>query len=86
MADSRLVPSMGVWSGEITVSGVSKEGTFEVFDHNGAWLALFGKPLLKVFKAVHDYDLDIVKIPKGDDSVQLQNQHPLRGRTSPLEQ
>jgi hypothetical protein len=77
---------MGVWNGEITVSGVSKEGTFEVFDSNRAWFALFRKPLLKRFKAVHDYDLDIVKIPKGDDSVQLQNQHPQGGGTSSLEQ
>jgi hypothetical protein len=77
---------MGVWNGEITVSGVSKEGAFKVFDSNGAWFALFGKLLLKMFKAVHDYDLDIVKIPKGDDSVQLQNQHPQGGGTSSLEQ
>jgi hypothetical protein len=71
-----MVPSKGVWSGTVTVVGVSKEGTFEVFDRNGAWSALFGLPLLKIFKAVHDYDLDTVKIPKGSNSVQLTNQHP----------
>jgi hypothetical protein len=76
------VPSKGVWSGTVTVGGVSKEGTFEVFDSNGAWFALIRKPLLKIFKAVHDYDLDTVKIPKGSDSVQLTNQHPQKGGTS----
>jgi hypothetical protein len=76
------VPLKGVWSRTVTVGGVSKEGTFEVFDSNGAWSALFRKPLLKIFKAVHDYDLDMVKIPKGSNSVQLTNQHPQKGGTS----
>lgn len=82
MVDSQLVPSMGVLSGEVTVGGVSKEGTFEVFDSNGAWFALFRKLLLKTFVAVHDYDLDKVSIPKGGDSVQLWSQNPQGGGIS----
>ena len=62
MADGRLVPSAGVWNGEVSVGNISHNGTFEVFDSNRAWLVLFGKPLLKKFKAVHDYDSDIVRI------------------------
>jgi hypothetical protein len=76
MADSRLVPSAGIWNGEVTVGNITQEDTFEVFDSKGAWLALFGKPLLKKFKAIHDYDTDIVKIPKDGDWVVLQNQYP----------
>ncbi|KAF8228766.1 hypothetical protein L208DRAFT_1130319, partial [Tricholoma matsutake] len=72
MADSRLVPSAG-WTGSVTAGDVSHGGTFEVFDSNGAWSVLFGKPLLKQFKAVHDYDLDVIRIPKGDKWVVLQN-------------
>jgi hypothetical protein len=50
-----------------------KEGSFEVFDSNGAWSALFGKPLLGKFRAVHDYDTDTVKIPNQDGWTELQN-------------
>ena len=84
MADGRLVPSAGAWTGSITVEEISRTGTFEVFDSNGAWSVLFGKPLLKKFKAVHNYDLDIIKIPNGNNWVVLQNQHQPEGRTQPL--
>jgi hypothetical protein len=60
----------------VTVEDVSHDGNFEVFDSNGAWSGLFGKPLLKKFKAVHDYNLDMIRIPKGNNWVVLQNQHP----------
>jgi len=76
MADGRLVPSAGVWNGEVSVGNVSHNGTFEVFDSNGAWSVLFGKPLLKKFKAVHDYDSDIVRIPNSSGNwIELQNQY-----------
>jgi hypothetical protein len=75
MADGLLVPSMGVWNGRITVDEVSHTGTFEVIDSNGAWSALFGKPLLKIFKVVHDYESDIVRIPEKDNWIKLKNQY-----------
>jgi hypothetical protein len=85
MADGRLVPSAGAWTGSITAGDVSHRGTFKIFDSNGAWSALFGKPLLKKLKAVHDYNLDIIKIPKGDSWAMLQNWHQSEERTqSPL--
>jgi hypothetical protein len=74
MADGRLVASEGAWTGEVTVNNMSHEGTFQVFDSSGAWSALFGKPLLKKFKAVHDYEHDTIKIPKEDSWVTLKNQ------------
>ena len=81
MADGRLVPSAGIWNGEVTVGNITWGDTFEVFDSKGAWLALFGKPLLKKFKAIHDYDTDIVKIPKDGDWVVLRNQYPCEKHT-----
>jgi hypothetical protein len=84
MADGRLVPSAGAWTGSITAEEVSHTGTFKVFNSNRAWSVLFGKPLLKKFKAVHNYDLDIIKIPNGNNWVVLQNQHQPKGRTQPL--
>ena len=41
-------------------------GTFEIFPSNGAWAALFGKPLLKVFSASHKYTGDTITL-KGDE-------------------
>lgn len=76
MADGQLVPSAGIWNGEVTVGNTTHSGTFEVFDSNGTCVVLFGKPLLKTIKAVHDYDLDIVRIPNSSNNwTELQNQH-----------
>ena len=76
MADGRCVPSIGVWKGRVTVKGVYREGTFEVFNSNGAWAMLLGKPLLKAFNAVHDYTEDIIRIPQaeGEEWAVLVNQ------------
>ena len=64
VADGRLVPSVGVWKGTVTVKGIKHEGSFEIFNSNGAWAMLFGKPLLKTFNAVHDYSEDTIRIPR----------------------
>ena len=64
VADGRRVPSVGVWKGTVTVKGVIREGTFEIFNSNGAWGMLFGKPLLETFHAVHDYTEDTIQIPQ----------------------
>ena len=76
MADGRRVPSIGLWKGRVTVEGVHREGTFEVFNSNRAWAMLFGKPLLKAFNAVHDYTEDFIRIPRkeGTDWAVLTNQ------------
>src|SRR5882757_148268 len=69
MADNRIVPSEGTWEGEVTVQGVTRKGEFEVFDSGGAWTALFGKPLLREFKAVHDYETDEIRLWKNETTV-----------------
>ena len=74
MADGRLVPSLGMWKGQVTVKGVSHQGAFEVLNSNGAWALLFGKPLLETFSAVHDYSKDIINLPQGKEWVTLENQ------------
>jgi transposase InsO family protein len=75
MADGRLVPSLGVWTGEVEVKGLRRGGSFEVFDSGGAWALLFGKPLLTAFDAFHGYGLDEVHIPSDDGAwVTLSNQ------------
>ena len=74
MADGRLVLSLGVWKGQVTVKGISQLGTFQVLNSNGAWALLFGKPLLESFRAVHDYAKDIINIPNEKKWVMLENQ------------
>ncbi|KAJ7614256.1 hypothetical protein DFH06DRAFT_919038, partial [Mycena polygramma] len=60
MANGHLLPSSGTWTGSVEVGGSMREGEFEVFDSNGAWALLFGKPLLEAFEAVHDYKADVL--------------------------
>ncbi|KAF9543847.1 hypothetical protein CPC08DRAFT_649769, partial [Agrocybe pediades] len=67
MADGRLVPSLGVWEGDVWLGRGKEEGVkgwarFEVFHSGGAWSLLFGKPLLCSFCAHHDYESDTVDI------------------------
>jgi hypothetical protein len=64
MADGRLVPSQGMWKGRVTVKGVSHHAAFEVLNSNGAWALLFGKPLLEILNAIHDYSTDTISLPK----------------------
>ena len=74
MADGRLVPSLGMWKGQVTVKGITCRGAFEVLNSNGAWALLFGKPLLEIFSAVHDYSKDVINLPHGKEWVILENQ------------
>ena len=76
MADGRKVASAGEWRGRVTVKGISREGTFEVFKSNKAWAMLFGKPLLQAFNAIHDYTKDIIRVRQRDKEewVVLENQ------------
>jgi hypothetical protein len=64
MADGRVVPSRGIWIGMVSVERECREGRFEVFNSGGAWTALFGKPLLTTFGAVHEYSGDTIRIPR----------------------
>ncbi|KAF8961967.1 hypothetical protein BDZ97DRAFT_1601620, partial [Flammula alnicola] len=73
MADGRVVPSLGMWIGVVWLGDVERRGAFEVFDSNGAWAVLFGKPLLSSFAAVHDYGLDVIHIPAGSGKLVLAN-------------
>ena len=86
MADGRRVPSVGMWRGMVTVKGINREGSFEIFNSNGAWGMLFGKPLLKTFNAIHDYSEDTIQIPQIGNtkwevlSNQFTNTHGVAGK------
>ncbi|KAK6969506.1 hypothetical protein R3P38DRAFT_2586870, partial [Favolaschia claudopus] len=74
MADGRLTPSVGMWSGDVTLGGRTRRGCFEVFNSGGAWALLFGKPLLEKFDAVHEYSPDVLHLRDPSGWVSLQNQ------------
>ena len=60
MANGALVPSQATWTGTFEIEGVKACGTFEVFDSSGGWSFLFGKPMLRAFKALHNYTTDTI--------------------------
>ncbi|KAJ6476969.1 hypothetical protein C8R45DRAFT_773245, partial [Mycena sanguinolenta] len=73
MADGHLVESRGIWYGGITFGSLRKWGQFEVFPSGGAWVALFGKPLLETFGAWHGYEEDVIVLLNGDQTVRVPN-------------
>jgi hypothetical protein len=85
MANGDLVPSMGSWTGEISLGGVERHGTLEVFPSGGAWSMLLGKPLLEAFGAWHGYTEDVILLRgDGGETVRVPNAHPgARGRRAP---
>ena len=63
MADGAHVRSPGRWFGDITLGGRTLKTWFEIFPSGGGWSLLLGKPLLEKFKALHDYERDVLMIP-----------------------
>ena len=62
MADGTTVPSHGQWSKNVILKGHIVKGVFKVFPSRGRWSLLFRKPLLKQFKAIHNYKHDTLMI------------------------
>ncbi|KAG2053254.1 hypothetical protein BDR06DRAFT_830568, partial [Suillus hirtellus] len=62
MANGAVVQSEAVWKGEVIIGGIKAQGEFEVLQSGGGWKFLFGKPLLHAFKAVHDYEVDEIRV------------------------
>jgi hypothetical protein len=62
MANGVIIRSQAKWKGVIELGNIRIEGEFEVFNSDGGWDFLFGKPLLRASKAVHDYKIDVVTI------------------------
>lgn len=72
MASGTCIPSLGRWIGDVHLGTQNVTSMFEVFPSGGGWSLLFGKPLLKQFKAIHDYGNDTIYLPKdtgGEDII-----------------
>jgi transposase InsO family protein len=62
MANGVIILSHARWEGTVEIEGIRNRVTMEVFDSQGAWEVLFGKPLLNKFRAIHDFHEDRVSI------------------------
>jgi hypothetical protein len=82
MVDGTHVFSDGHWCGNVSLGEHIVKACFEVFGSRGGQSLLFGKPLLKQFKAVHDYGNDTLMIPLNGSWTMLLNECegiPVRG-------
>ena len=73
MANGRCIFSDGHWCGNVTLGGQTIKSCFEIFPSGGGWSLLFGKSLLKQFKAIHNYRNDTLKIPSNGTWTTLLN-------------
>ena len=73
MANGAHVPSSGCWFGDVTLGGRTLKAWFEVFPSGGGWSLLIGKPLLEKFKALHNYERDVLMIPSNGEWTTLTN-------------
>jgi hypothetical protein len=75
MGNGVIIQSLAVWRGKIEISGITVEGEFEVLDSGGSWAFLLGKPLLRSFQALQDFETDTVTIHAKDSKrVKLANE------------
>ena len=84
MADGAVLKAQRRWEGLIGLGNAEIIGEFEVFDSKGGWDFLLGKPLLRQFKAIHDYGADMVTVehPHTKLKTVLYNQtHPSSANT-----
>jgi len=84
MANRTIVQSEAVWNGVLELGGIRAEAEFEIFNSGGSWEFLFGKPLLQHFKALHDFNTDIVTIRSACESVILCNTAEGNTPTAPI--
>ncbi|KAF8521493.1 hypothetical protein JB92DRAFT_2707534, partial [Gautieria morchelliformis] len=73
VADNHKIRSEGCWVGEVTVANVMKTQSFEIFESNGAFEVILGKPWLQAVKARHDYEADELTIEGGDKTATIGN-------------
>ncbi|KAF8873067.1 hypothetical protein BD779DRAFT_1679411 [Infundibulicybe gibba] len=65
IANGAITRSEARWEGIVELGGIKLEGGFEVFNSHGGWSFLFGKPLLRTFRANQDFADDTVTVQAG---------------------
>ncbi|KAJ7057289.1 hypothetical protein C8F01DRAFT_330141 [Mycena amicta] len=74
MADGHIVRSAAHWDGWMEIAGLRINASCEIFDSNGSWSVLIGKPIQQQLGAIHDYGRDVVTISVGGEPVILRNE------------
>ena len=62
VANGTKLKPLGRWFRTVQVGNISAESWFEVFDSQGAFDVILGKPWLHQVKAIHNYDTDTLTI------------------------
>ncbi|KAJ7749100.1 hypothetical protein B0H16DRAFT_1277631, partial [Mycena metata] len=73
VANGKRIRPHGRWRGDVSVGGVRMEASFEVFDCEGAFDVILGKPWLHSVRAIHSYDTDEIQIRLATQKAVLQN-------------
>jgi hypothetical protein len=74
MVNGALVQLQAMWTGTIDLNGVRAQETLKVFNSGGGWSFLFGKLMLKAFRANHDYEKDKIQERNNKKTAELENQ------------
>ncbi|KAF8521496.1 hypothetical protein JB92DRAFT_2661839, partial [Gautieria morchelliformis] len=73
VADNHRIKSKGRWKGEVTVAEVPREQSFEIFESNGSFDIILGKPWLQAVEAIHEYGPDQITIGNRDKTATITN-------------
>ena len=74
VADNRRIASKGTWMGTIDVAGTEMTQSCEVFESNGAFQVILGKPWLHSVQAIHKYDTDEITIQVQGQTTTITNE------------
>ncbi|KAJ7719060.1 hypothetical protein B0H16DRAFT_1248076, partial [Mycena metata] len=73
VASGKHIHPYGRWRGDVGVGSIRVEASFEVFDCEGAFDVILGKPWLHSVRAIHSYDTDEIQIRTATQKAVLQN-------------
>jgi len=86
VADNHHIASEGQWVGVVDIAGAKATQSFEVFDSNGAFQIILGKPWLSYIQAIHKYGTDQIVIQTGTQTTTISNENEPRARRGQAQQ
>ncbi len=76
MADGAIVTPIRCWNGTLIVGAQKQRVAVEVFESDGGWELLLGKPAMTSFGMIHNYSVDIIWLRRlNGEEICLSNQH-----------
>jgi len=77
--DNHRIASEGRWSGTVNIAGAETTQSFEIFNSNGAFQVILGKPWLRGIQAVHKYETDLITIQMKGKTTTISKDGAMRG-------